>query len=61
LAAGPLFGAGHSLGDRLRLPYTQPADVLRRAVALLAQADVDAQSYRVPTGAVVRRAADPVV
>jgi DNA-binding transcriptional MocR family regulator len=43
LAAGPLFGTGHSLDDRLRLPYTQPADVLRNAVALLALADADVE------------------
>jgi DNA-binding transcriptional MocR family regulator len=41
LAAGPLFGTGHALDDRLRLPYTQPPDVLRRAVALLARADAE--------------------
>jgi DNA-binding transcriptional MocR family regulator len=39
LAPGPLFGTGHALDDRLRLPYTQPPDVLRRAVPLLAKAD----------------------
>ncbi|HEX2298349.1 MAG TPA: PLP-dependent aminotransferase family protein, partial [Pseudonocardiaceae bacterium] len=32
LAAGPRFGTGHAFADRLRLPYTQPVDVLRRAV-----------------------------
>jgi DNA-binding transcriptional MocR family regulator len=36
LAAGPRFGTGHSLDDRLRLPYTQPVDVIERGVALLA-------------------------
>ncbi len=36
LAAGPRFGAGHAFDDRLRLPYTQPVDVLERAVDLLA-------------------------
>ncbi|HZI98084.1 MAG TPA: PLP-dependent aminotransferase family protein [Actinomycetales bacterium] len=36
LAAGPRFGAGHAFDDRLRLPYTQPVDVLERAVELLA-------------------------
>lgn len=36
LAAGPRFGTGHAFDDRLRLPYTQPPEVLRRAVELLA-------------------------
>jgi DNA-binding transcriptional MocR family regulator len=46
LAAGPRFGAGHSFEDRLRLPYTQPVEVLERAVALLAEAvgDVTGES-----------------
>ncbi|RBY84160.1 PLP-dependent aminotransferase family protein [Blastococcus sp. TF02A-30] len=39
LAAGPLFGTGHALDDRLRLPWSQPPDVLRRAVELLVAAD----------------------
>jgi DNA-binding transcriptional MocR family regulator len=39
LAPGPLFGTGHALEDRVRVPYTQPPDVLRRAVPLLARAD----------------------
>ncbi|MGZ4647331.1 MAG: MocR-like transcription factor YczR [Blastococcus sp.] len=60
LAAGPLFGTGHALDDRLRLPYTQPPDVLRKAVALLALADADAERYAGP-GAGERAAADPVV
>ncbi len=38
LAAGPRFGTGHAFEDRLRLPYTQPVEVLARAVALLAEA-----------------------
>ena len=38
LAAGPRFGTGHAFADRLRLPYTQPIDVLRRAVDILADA-----------------------
>ena len=46
LAAGPLFGTGHALDDRLRLPYTQPPDLLRRAVALLARADAEATGAR---------------
>ena len=36
LAAGPRFGTGHAFADRLRLPYTQPVDVLQRAVEILA-------------------------
>ncbi|HEV7188313.1 MAG TPA: PLP-dependent aminotransferase family protein [Blastococcus sp.] len=60
LAAGPLFGTGHALDDRLRLPYTQPPDVLRRAVTLLARADDEAERYAGP-GAGERAAADPVV
>lgn len=36
LAAGPRFGTGHAFADRLRLPYTQPPDVLTRAVDILA-------------------------
>jgi DNA-binding transcriptional MocR family regulator len=36
LAAGPRFGTGHAFADRLRLPYTQPIDVLRHAVEILA-------------------------
>jgi DNA-binding transcriptional MocR family regulator len=48
LAAGPLFGAGHALEDRLRLPFTAPPDVLRRAVDLLARADARAQGRRDP-------------
>jgi hypothetical protein len=52
LAAGPLFGTGHALDDRLRLPYTQPPEVLRRAVALLARADAEATGARPPAAAV---------
>jgi DNA-binding transcriptional MocR family regulator len=37
LAAGPRFGTGHAFADRLRLPYTQPIEGLRRAVQILAQ------------------------
>ncbi|MGH3693445.1 MAG: aminotransferase class I/II-fold pyridoxal phosphate-dependent enzyme [Pseudonocardiaceae bacterium] len=37
LAAGPRFGTGHAFADRLRLPYTHPIDLLRRAVEILAQ------------------------
>ena len=43
LAAGPLFGTGHALEDRLRLPYTQPLEVLERAVGLLAEVVADLQ------------------
>jgi hypothetical protein len=42
LAAGPRFGTGHAFDDRLRLPFTQPPEQLRRAVDLLAAADTDA-------------------
>jgi DNA-binding transcriptional MocR family regulator len=42
LAAGPLFGTGHALDDRLRLPFTQPPDVLEKAVTLLVLADAEA-------------------
>lgn len=38
LATGPRFGTGHAFADRLRLPYTQPIDVLQRAVEILAEA-----------------------
>ncbi len=48
LAPGPLFGTGHALDDRLRLPFTQPADVLARAVHLLARADADVVGGRRP-------------
>jgi DNA-binding transcriptional MocR family regulator len=48
LAAGPLFGTGHALDDRLRLPYTQPPDVLRRAVGLLVRADAEATGAAAP-------------
>lgn len=59
LAAGPRFGTGHAFEDRLRLPFTQPPDVLRRAVDLLAAADADA----VGAGAAAagERSAAPVV
>jgi DNA-binding transcriptional MocR family regulator len=60
LAAGPLFGTGHALDDRLRLPFALPPDVLRTAVGLLARADAEAASYAGPVTA-VRPAADPVV
>jgi DNA-binding transcriptional MocR family regulator len=48
LVAGPLFGTGHVLEDRLRLPYSQPPDVLRRAVELLARADARAAGHAGP-------------
>ena len=48
LAPGPLFGTGHALDDRLRLPYTQPPEVLRRAVALLARADAESAGAAPP-------------
>lgn len=37
LASGPRFGTGHAFEDRLRLPYTQPEEVLVRAVEVLAE------------------------
>jgi DNA-binding transcriptional MocR family regulator len=60
LAAGPLFGTGHALDDRLRLPYTQPTDVLRTAVELLARADADVEQG-IGTGEGARPPSDPVV
>jgi DNA-binding transcriptional MocR family regulator len=58
LAAGPLFGTGHALDDRLRLPYTHPPDVLRAAATLLARADAEASggSWAADPGP-----ADPIV
>jgi DNA-binding transcriptional MocR family regulator len=41
LAAGPRFGTGHAFADRLRLPYTQPVDVLEHAVDVLADVAAD--------------------
>jgi DNA-binding transcriptional MocR family regulator len=41
LAAGPRFGTGHSLDDRLRLPYTQPVEVIERGVRILAEVAAD--------------------
>jgi DNA-binding transcriptional MocR family regulator len=61
LAAGPLFGTGHALDDRLRLPYTHPPEVLRRAVTLLARADADVERGSRPAVADGRSAGDPVV
>jgi DNA-binding transcriptional MocR family regulator len=60
LAAGPLFGTGHALDDRLRLPYTHPPDVLRTAVRLLALADADVERGSRPDGR-ERAPSDPVV
>jgi len=60
LAAGPLFGTGHALDDRLRLPYTHPPDVLRNAVTLLARADADVD-HGARTDGGVRAPSDPVV
>ena len=57
LAAGPRFGTGHAFDDRLRLPFTQPPEQLRRAVDLLAAADTDAAGA--PTAS--RGPLDPVV
>ena len=41
LAAGPRFGTGHSFDDRLRLPYTQPVQVIEAAVEQLAEVVAD--------------------
>jgi DNA-binding transcriptional MocR family regulator len=49
LAAGPRFGTGHAFDDRLRLPFTHPPEVLRRAVDRLADADADATGAPGPT------------
>lgn len=46
LAAGSSFAADGGLERHLRLPFTQPADVLTRAVPLLARAWADAQARR---------------
>ena len=61
LAAGPLFGTGHALDDRLRLPFTHPPEVLRDAVTLLARADADVGRGARRTTADGRSASDPVV
>jgi DNA-binding transcriptional MocR family regulator len=59
LTPGPLFGTGHALDDRLRLPYTFPPDVIRRAVVLLARADADVDDGVPPADAA--EPGDPVV
>ena len=46
LAAGPRFGTGHSLDDRIRLPYTQPVPVIEHAVDLLAEVVSDLPTTR---------------
>ncbi|SNR46877.1 PLP-dependent aminotransferase family protein [Blastococcus mobilis] len=61
LAAGPLFGTGHALDDRLRLPFTHPPEVLRDAVALLARADADVERGSRPATDHGRCPSDPVV
>jgi DNA-binding transcriptional MocR family regulator len=61
LAAGPLFGTGHALDDRLRLPYTHPPEVLRAAVTLLAQADADVERGAGPEDGDGRAPSGPVV
>ncbi|UOY00341.1 MocR-like transcription factor YczR [Blastococcus sp. PRF04-17] len=58
LAPGPLFGTGHALDDRLRLPFTHPPEVLRHAAALLARADADVEHGSRPAH---RPPPDPVV
>jgi DNA-binding transcriptional MocR family regulator len=59
LAPGPLFGTGHALDDRLRLPFTQPPEVLRTAVGILTRAD--AEAVAAPVTDAGRSPADPVV
>jgi DNA-binding transcriptional MocR family regulator len=59
LAPGPLFGTGHALDDRLRLPFTQPPEVLERAVAVLVRADSEATGR--PRGGADRGPVEPVV
>lgn len=44
LAAGSRFGSGHAFEQWLRLPYTQPVEVLRRGVPVLAAAARDLQA-----------------
>jgi DNA-binding transcriptional MocR family regulator len=51
LAAGPRFGTGHAFDDRLRLPFTQPPELLARAVDLLAQAAADPAGTGTPARA----------
>lgn len=46
LAAGPRFGTGHAFDDRLRLPYTQPADIIERGIELLAEIAREAPAAR---------------
>ena len=60
LAPGPLFGTGHALDEPLRLPYTHPPDVLRKAVTLLARADADVERG-IDAGAGARASSEPVV
>ncbi|GAA3176694.1 PLP-dependent aminotransferase family protein [Blastococcus jejuensis] len=60
LAPGPLFGTGHALDDRLRLPYTHPPELLRAAVSLLARADADVEHGAAPPDG-APAPADPVV
>jgi DNA-binding transcriptional MocR family regulator len=60
LAAGPRFGVGPAFEDRLRLPFTQPVDVLEPAVDLLA-ALVPLVSPQEPTQATTPQARALVV
>jgi DNA-binding transcriptional MocR family regulator len=48
LAEGRAFGTGHAFDDRLRLPFTRPADELRRAVEVLAQVQSRLRSGATP-------------
>jgi DNA-binding transcriptional MocR family regulator len=49
LAEGRAFGTGHAFDDRLRLPFTRPADELRRAVEVIAQVQSRLRSGAAPT------------
>jgi len=51
LAEGRAFGTGHAFDDRLRLPFTRPADELRRAVEVIAQVQSRLRSGATPTAA----------
>lgn len=44
LAEGRAFGTGHAFDDHLRLPFTRPAEELRRAVEVLARVQSELRS-----------------
>ena len=48
LATGSRFGTGHAFDDRVRLPFTQPVEVLQQGMSLLAQAVEHAARLRRP-------------